>query len=275
MNVKAKKNNKIIHIILIIGSISMLLPFIWMVLTSLKSLTESTQMPLTILPKVFVWKNYPEIFKQLPFVHYYINTIIMIVARVACAIVFSSMAAYSFARLKFPGRDLFFMLVLIQMMIPSQIFIIPQFLIVLKLGWLDSIQALIVPGLVSAFGTFLLRQFFLSVPDELEEAAILDGCNKWQIYYRIMLPLAKSGLIALGIFTALFAFKDLMWPLIVNMSPEKMTLSAGLASLKGQFSTNYPELMAGSMFAILPMLIIFIAFQKQFVQGIATTGSKN
>lgn len=275
MNVKAKKNNKIIHIVLIIGSISMLLPFIWMVLTSLKSLTESTQMPLTILPKVFVWKNYPEIFKQLPFAHYYINTIIMIVARVACAIVFSSMAAYGFARLKFPGRDLFFMLVLIQMMIPSQIFIIPQFLIVLKLGWLDSIKALIVPGLVSAFGTFLLRQFFLSVPDELEEAAILDGCNKWQIYYRIMLPLAKSGLIALGIFTALFAFKDLMWPLIVNMSPEKMTLSAGLASIKGQFSTNYPELMAGSMFAILPMLIIFIAFQKQFVQGIATTGSKN
>lgn len=167
------------------------------------------------------------------------------------------------------------MLVLIQMMIPVQIFIIPQYLLVAKLGLLNTVTALVIPGIVSAFGTFLLRQFFFSIPVELEEAAILDGCNRWQIFWKIMLPLAKSGLVALGIFTALFAWKDLMWPLIVNMSPNKMPLAAGLAALQGQYSSNFPQIMAGSMLAIWPMLIIFIIFQKHFVQGISTTGSKS
>ena len=140
------------------------------------------------------------------------------------------MAAYAFARLNFPGKKIFFALVLFQMMIPAQIFIVPQFLLVQKLGLLNTISALVIPGIVSAFGTFLLRQFFMGLPKELEEAAKLDGCNTWQTFYKVMLPLARSGLVALGIFTALFAFKDLMWPLVVNMSVDKMTLSAGLAS---------------------------------------------
>lgn len=134
---------------------------------------------------------------------------------------------------------------------------------------------MIVPGFVSAFGTFLLRQLFLSLPTELEEAGILDGCNRWQIYWYIMMPLAKSGMVAVGIFTSLFAWKDLLWPLIVNMSINKMPLSSGLASLNGQYNTNYPELMAGAMIAIIPMIVLFFIFQKQFIQGIATTGSKN
>ena len=274
MSVKSKSSKPIIHIVLIIGAISMLTPFIWMLLTSLKTLTEATRIPPVIFPEILQWSNYTEVMKLLPFGMFYLNTIIMIIARVAFAVVFSSMAAYAFARLKFPGKNFFFMLILIQMMVPSQIFIIPQYLIVLKLGWLNSIQALILPGVVSAFGTFLLRQFFIGVPMELEEAAILDGCNKWQIYTKIMLPLAKSGLIALGIFTSLFAYKDLMWPLIVNMSTDKMPLAAGLASLQGQYSTHYEQIMAGSMIAIWPMLLIFIIFQKHFIQGIAGTGSK-
>lgn len=275
MSVKSKSGKNIIHIILIIGAISMLTPFIWMALTSLKTLAEATRMPPVIFPKILMWSNYTEVVKLLPFATFYLNTIIMIIARVACAIVFSSMAAYAFARLKFPGKNFFFMIVLIQMMIPTQIFIIPQFLIVMKLGLLNTVTALIVPGIVSAFGTFLLRQFFIGIPMELEEAAILDGCNKWQIYTKIMMPLAKSGLIALGIFTSLFAFKDLMWPLIVNMSTDKMPLAAGLASLQGQYGTHYEQIMAGSMIAIWPMLIIFIIFQKHFIQGIAGTGSKS
>ncbi len=275
MSVESKSRKPIIHIILIIGAISMLTPFIWMFLTSLKTLTEATKIPTVIFPRHLQWSNYTEVVKLLPFGMFYLNTIIMMVARVAFAVIFSSMAAYAFARLKFPGRNFFFMLVLIQMMVPSQIFIIPQFLIVLKLGWLNSIKALIMPGVVSAFGTFLLRQFFIGIPIELEEAAILDGCNKWQIYTKIMMPLAKSGLIALGIFTSLFAFKDLMWPLIVNMSTDKMPLAAGLASLQGQYMTHYEQIMAGSMIAIWPMLLIFIIFQKQFIKGIASTGSKN
>lgn len=275
MSVKSKKNNFIIHIILIIGSVAMLLPFLWMILTSLKTLTESTTIPPTILPKSMKWSNYKDVWNLLPFPKFYINTILMLIGRIAGSLFFSAMAAYAFARINFPGKNLFFMIVLIQMMVPGQIFIIPQYLLVSKLGWLNTVKALIVPGVVSAFGTFLLRQFFLGIPNELEEAAILDGCNRWQIFYKIMLPLTKSGLVALGIFTSLFAWKDLMWPLIVNMSIDKMPLSSGLASLQGQYSTNFPQLMAGSMIAIWPMLLIFIIFQKQFIEGIATTGSKN
>ncbi|MDF2503536.1 carbohydrate ABC transporter permease [Clostridium sp.] len=275
MNEKFKSGNLIVHIFLIIGSVCMLLPFVWMFLTSVKTLTESTMVPPTIIPKIFSWSTYKDVWNQLPFAQFYINTFLMILFRVIFSVFFSATAAYAFARIKFPGRDILFMIVLIQMMVPGQLFIIPQYILVSKLGLLNSIPALVVPGVVSAFGTFLLRQFFIGMPIELEEAAILDGCNRWQIFWKIMMPLTKSGLIALGIFTALFAWKDLMWPLIVNASMDKMPLASGLASLSGQYSTNFPQLMAGSMIAIWPMLLIFIIFQKQFIAGIASTGSKN
>jgi ABC-type sugar transport system, permease component len=275
MKERLKSKKVIIHSILIIGSLAMLLPFIWMVITSLKTLTESTQVPPTIIPKEFKLSNYKDVWDLLPFGVFYINTILMLIFRILGSVFFSAMAAYAFARIKFPGRNAFFMIVLVQMMIPGQLFIIPQYNIVSKLGLLNSIPALVIPGVISAFGTFLLRQFFIGIPNELEEAATLDGCNRWQIFWKIMMPLTRSGLIALGIFTALFAWKDLMWPLIVNVSIDKMPLSSGLASLQGQYSTNFPQLMAGSMIAIWPMLLLFIIFQKQFIEGIASTGSKS
>ena len=210
----------------------------------------------------------------LPFFKFYFNTIIVIVIRVVISTFFAAMAAYGFARIKFPGRDILFMFVLIQMMVPGQIFIIPQYLMLQRLGMLNSISALVFPGIVTAFGTFLLRQFFMGLPDELEEAAVIDGANKWQIFVHVMLPLARSGMISLSIFTALFAWKELMWPLIVNADIEKMPLSAGLAQLIGQFATNYPVLMAGSVLAIIPMIIIFVIFQKQFINGVALSGGK-
>ena len=268
------KRNTLTHTILIIGAIIMIVPFLWMILTSIKTLGESIQMPPKIIPSQIYWENYSAVMKILPFAQFYINTILMIAGRVIGSVLFSAMAAYACARLKFPGKNIFFGLVLFQMMIPGQLFIIPQFLIVQKLGLLNTVSALIVPGIVSAFGTFLLRQFFMGLPKDLEEAAKLDGCTIWQTFYKIMLPLARSGMVALGIFTALFAFKDLMWPLIVNMSIDKMTLASGLASLQGQFSTNYPQLMAGSLLAIWPMVLVFIIFQKKFIEGIATSGGK-
>jgi len=274
MKERFKLGNMTIHTLLIIGSLVMLLPFIWMVITSLKSLTESIIVPPTIIPNDFKWSNYQEVWGLLPFAKFYLNTTLMLLFRIIGSVFFSAMAAYAFARIQFPGRDFFFMIILVQMMIPSQLFIIPQYDLVSKLGLLNSIPALVIPGIVSAFGTFLLRQFFIGIPNELEEAAILDGCNRWQIFWKIMMPLTRSGLIALGIFTALFAWKDLMWPLIVNVSIDKMPLASGLASLQGQYSTNFPQLMAGSMIAIWPMLILFIVFQKQFIEGIASTGSK-
>ena len=274
MKAKIKNSSLLIHIILIIGAVIMILPFLWMLLTSLKTVGEAVQVPPKIFPGSPQFNNYSEVLNILPFSKFYINTILMLIGRVIGSVFFSAMAAYACARLNFPGKNIFFGLVLFQMMIPSQIFIIPQFLFVQKLGLLNTVSALIVPGIVSAFGTFLLRQFFMGLPKDLEEAAKLDGCNTWQTFYKIMLPLSRSGLVALGIFTALFAFKDLMWPLIVNMSLDKMTLSAGLASLQGQFTTNYPQLMAGSLLAIWPMLLIFIVFQKKFIEGIATSGGK-
>jgi len=273
-NLNKNKRHILIHAILIITAGIMILPFLWMILTSLKTLSESVQMPPKIFPEVIQWDNYPAVMKTLPYTTFYVNTILMMAGRVIGTVIFSAMAAYACARLNFPGKNIFFGLVLVQMMIPGQIFVIPQFLIVQKLGLLNTVSALIVPGVVSAFGTFLLRQFFMGLPKELEEAARLDGCTIWQTFYKIMFPLSRSGLIALGIFTALFAFKDLMWPLIVNISVNKMTLSSGIASLSGQYSTNYPQLMAGSLLAIWPMLLIFIIFQKSFIEGISTSGGK-
>lgn len=264
-----------IHTVLIIGAVIMILPFVWMVLTSFKSVAESTSMnPFVIFPDKWHVENFIEVIKQNDFFRLYFNTFAMMVFRVIASVVFSAMAAYAFARLQFPGRDFFFGLVLFQMMIPTQIFIIPQYLMVDRLGMRNTIFALVFPGLVSAFGTFLLRQFFMGLPKELEEAATLDGCNIGQTFIKVMLPLTKSGLIALSIFTALFAFKDLMWPMIVNTNSNAATLSSALAKIQSAYSVNYPQLMAASVLAIWPMLLVYIMFQKQFIEGIATSGGK-
>lgn len=270
-----KRKHGLIHLVLILGAVTMLVPFYWMLVTSLKTLVESTQVPPTLWPQTFVWANYSDVWHSLPFAAFYLNTFGMIAFRIIGSVFFSATAAYAFARLEFPGRDLLFGIVLVTMMIPGQLFLTPQYEIVAQLGQVDTLFALVMPGIVSAFGTFLLRQFFLGIPKELEEAAILDGCSRWQIFWKVMLPLARSGLVALGIFTALFAWKDLMWPLIVNTSLDEMPLASGLASLQGQYSTNFPQLMAGSVIAIWPMVVLFIIFQKQFIQGVAGTGSKS
>ncbi|NOU74062.1 ABC transporter permease subunit [Paenibacillus sp. LMG 31458] len=279
MNTKIHQRKSVqtgfIHLILILGAVIMVTPFIWMFLTSVKTLGESTAIPPVLLPKTFQWSNYTKVFVNLPFFTFYWNTFITTLVKVIGQLIICSLAAYAFARINFPGRHFFFILMLSVLMVPGQVFLIPQYMIMKDLGWLNSLTALIVPGLFSAFGTFLLRQFFMTLPHELEEAAKLDGCNQFRIYWQIMLPLAKSGMIALAIFTMLWSWNDLMWPLIVNSSPDKMVLSAGIAFLQGEHKTNYTIIMAGSMMAILPMIIIFFIFQRSFIQGIAFTGSKS
>lgn len=267
-------NHIVIYTVLILGTVVMIFPFIWMILTSFKTLSESLQFPPEILPESWNLMNYKDVCEQLPFVNFFANTMLLILFRILFAVAFSAMAAFAFARIQFPGKNILFILVLMPMMVPSQIFVLPQYLFVSKIGLTNTIAALVLPGMASTFGIFLLRQFFFGIPDELEEAAILDGCNPGQVFVRIMLPLVKPGLVSLAIFTALFAYKDLLWPLIVNTSVEKMPLSSGLAMLQGQYTTNYPQLMAGAVIAIIPMIILFLIFQKQFVEGIATTGSK-
>ena len=259
---------------LIIGALIMVFPFVWMILTSLKTVPESMQVPPTIFPKELITTNFGDAMKSLPFLKLYLNTGLMIFFRVICAVAFSSMAGYAFAMLEFRGKKLLFGIVLVQMSLPSQIFIIPQYQMVAKMGMANTIFALVFPGIVSAFGVFFLRQTYMGIPKEIGEAAYLDGCNQWQTFYKIMFPLTGTSVAALTIFTAVFAYSDLMWPLVVNSDLSMMTLSSGLATLRGQFTTNFPVLMAGSLLAMLPMVILYLIFQKQFIEGIATTGGK-
>nr|WP_274655199.1 carbohydrate ABC transporter permease [Paenibacillus humicola] len=263
-----------IHLLLAIGAFIMVVPFAWMILTSLKSIGEATQVPPAIFPRSYHWENYVNIFGTLPFMSFYWNTIVTTIAKTAGQLLFCSLAAYAFARIEFPGKNVLFIVLLSVLMVPQQTYQIPLYLIMVKMNWLNTLTALIVPGLTSAFGTFLLRQFFMSLPKDVEESAKIDGCNHFVIYYRILLPLAKPGLVSLAILTALWSWNDFLWPIIVNNSPDKMTLSAGLASLQGQYETDYPMLMAGSVLATAPMLILFIFLQRNFIEGIALSGTK-
>ncbi len=262
------------YLFFIIGSIVMIFPFIWMLLTSFKTVAESMQIPPDFFPAQWIIDNFKDAMASLPFGALYKNTILLIFWRVVCAVAFSSMAGYAFAKLNFKGKNLLFSLVLVQMMLPSQIFITPQYQMLAKLGLTNTIFALVFPGLVSAFGTFFLRQAYMGIPDEISEAAYLDGCNQWQTFVKVMVPLTTSSMAALAVFTAVFAYGDLMWPLIANTDLKMMTLSSGLATLRGQFNTNFPVMMAGSLLAMIPMVVLYLFFQKQFIEGVAMTGGK-
>lgn len=263
------------YFVLSVGALVMILPFLWMILTSFKTISESTQMnPFVIFPSKLRMDAFINVIRKMDFLRLYINTILMIFFRIVCAVMTATMAGYAFARLRFPGKRICFALVLFQMMVPTQIFIIPQYLMVSKLGLLNTMFSLVFPGLITAFGTFLLRQNYMALPKDLEEAARLDGCNIGQTFLYVMMPLTKSSMVALGIFTALFAYKELMWPLIANTEQKTMTLAPALSKLQGQFSSNFPELMAASLISCIPMIIVFLIFQRQFVEGIATSGAK-
>jgi len=269
-----KTQKSIVHILLIVGSLIMVLPFIWMILTAGKTIPETMSIPPVIFPEDFQWENFSRAWNALPFLDFFINTFIMIIVRIITTTVFSTMAAFALAKLEFPGKKLFFWMVLTQLMIPPQIYMTPHYIYAQNLGLLDTIAGLIMPGIVSAFGTFLLRQHFMQLPDELMEAAIIDGASIWQVFWKVYFPLAKSGMVALGIFTALNSYKSLMWPLIVNISEEKLPLSAGLALLQDTFTNDFPILMAGAVISVIPIILLYILFQRQFEEGISTTGGK-
>lgn len=272
---KVKLSNVVIYIVLIFFAFVMIVPFIWMFLTAFKTTAETMQVdPFVLVPSVWQVENFGKVIKAMNFTKLYINTLAMIGLRVLCACLTATIAGYAFARLEFKGKNLMFGIVLLQMMIPVQIFIIPQYVMVSKLHLTNSIWGLVFPGLVSAFGTFLLRQAYMGLPRDLEDAARLDGCNIPQTFLYVMAPLAKSSMVALGIFTAVFAYKDLMWPMIVCPDSNKTTLASALAKMNGQYAQKYPELMMAALISCIPMIIIYIFFQKQFIEGIATSGGK-
>jgi multiple sugar transport system permease protein len=250
-----------------------LLPFLWMLSTSLRTLPAVVSDPFA-LPLPPLWGNYPAVFAAIPFGRSYLNTIYVTLARSLGVLLTSSMAAYAFARLRFPGRDVLFAAYLGTMMIPSQVTMIPTFALMRLLGWRDTYAALIVPQLTSAFGTFLLRQFFLTLPTSLEEAAVIDGCSPLGIFRHVILPLGKPALATLAVFTFLGAWNDFMWPLIMTDSPERFVLSVALSYLQQTNYTDWPRLMAGAVMTLLPVLAVFVAAQRTFVEGIALTGIK-
>lgn len=274
MNKTRNKSNLIVHIILLLGVGITVFPFLWMVLTSFKSVAEAMAIPPTMFPKEFTIKPYQDIFETLPFARIYFNNIVTTVIVVVGQVTFCTMAAYAFARIEFPGKNAIFVIILSILMVPGQIFLIPQYMIIQKLGLVNTMTALFLPSLFSAFGTFLMRQFFMTLPKELEEAALLDGCNRFQIFGKIMLPLVKPGIVALVIFVAKFAWNDFMWPLIVNSDPSKMKLAPALSLMRGQYANNFPGQMAGAVISVIPMVILFFIFQKQFIEGVAHTGVK-
>ena len=262
------------HIFIYILAFFTAAPFIWMILTSVKDMGEIYVCPPKWFPSVIHFDNYKKVFEAAPFGRYYLNSIMVAVLVTLGQLVTCSMAAYAFARLKFWGRNVLFFIFLGTMMIPYNVTMIPSFMVLYWLGWVDSYQALIVPGLASAFGVFLLRQFFMTIPKELEEAAVIDGASKLTILRKIIVPLSKPALATLAIFTFMGVFNDFIWALIVINSENMRTVQLGLAIFRDRYLTQWDLLMAGSVTAVLPILIVFFFAQKYFIKGITLSGLK-
>ncbi len=262
------------HLVLLPIALVMIVPLIWMVLTSLQTLNETRHYPPTLLPASPQWSNYGEVLRQAPFGRWFLNTLIVTVASVLGNLLFCSMAGYAFARIKFFGRDVVFILVLATLMIPFQVVIIPTFLIVRHLGLIDTLGALILPNLAGAFGIFMLRQFFRTLPIELEEAARIDGASRIGVLFKIVLPLSGPALATLAVITFMWTWNDFLWPLVTIYNPNNMTLQLGMANFQGAHQSATNLLMAANVMSVLPVLLLFFFAQRYFVRGIATTGLK-
>ncbi|HZU46586.1 MAG TPA: carbohydrate ABC transporter permease [Mycobacterium sp.] len=248
-----------------------LFPILWALSGSLKTEGEVT-MP-KLLPSHPRWSNYSEVFSLLPLWRMFFNTVLYAGCVTAGHVFFCSLAGYAFARLRFRGRDALFVLYLGTLMVPLTVTVIPQFILMRIFGWADTPWAMIVPGLFgSAFGTYLMRQFFRTLPDELEEAAILDGCTPWQIYWRILLPHTKPALMVLAVLTWVNVWNDFLWPLVMIQRNSIATLTLGLVRMQGEYVARWPVLMAASMMVLLPLVIVYAVAQRSFIRGIAVSG---
>ena len=269
-----------IYVALLIGAVSMIAPFLWMLSTSLKNPNDVLAFDKVWwkewLPMSFVWQNYVKVWqmKTVPFAMFYLNSLFVSICITVGQVATSAMAAYAFARLSFPGRDKLFFGYLATMMIPGTVTMIPVFILLRHLGWIDTYKALILPGVFSAYGTFMLRQFFLTLPKDLEDAAKIDGCNYFRIFWHIIIPLSKPALATLTTFTFMGFWGSYMWPLIIIQSEGLRTLPIGLASFVGRYSAEYSLWMAASVIALVPVLLLFMFNQRYFQEGIKMSGIK-
>jgi multiple sugar transport system permease protein len=262
-----------VHFILIPLALLMVTPLAWMVVTSIQTPNEARQFP-PVFPSGIHWQNYTDAIHAAPFGRFFLNSFIVTGATVVGNLVLCSLAGYAFARFRFFGRDVLFVILLATLMIPFQVVMIPIFLIMRHLGLVDSLGALILPNLVTPFGIFLMRQFFRTLPIELEEAARIDGCSRLGTLVRIVLPLSGPALATLAVIAFLWNWNDFLWPLVVIQSQNHMTLQLGLSTFQGAHSTAWTQLMAGNVLAVLPMLVVFLVAQRHFVNSIASAGIK-
>jgi multiple sugar transport system permease protein len=262
------------HLFLIAGSLVMVVPFLWMLSSSLKTVNQMYLFPPVWIPTPFIWSNYTYMFQSAPWGLFFFNTLKITFFVVLGQLIFCSMAAYAFARLKFPGRDFMFTVYLATMMIPFQVTMIPVFKIIKTFGWLNTHYALIVPALFSAFGTFMLRQCLLTMPKELDQSAMIDGASYPQIYWHIMLPNIKPALTTLAVFTFMGTWNDFLGPLIYINKLELKTLTLGLATFQGTYTTQWTYLMAGTVIVTIPVLLVYVFAQRYFVEGIVMSGLK-
>jgi multiple sugar transport system permease protein len=266
----------VLHLLLSVGAVAMVLPFVWMVSTSFKELAQVFVYPPEWIPDPFVWQNYPRALTAVPFGRWFLNSLIIAVMVTVGQLLTCSLAGFTFARMRFPGKNVLFLIYLGTMMIPHHVTIIPIFVMMNALGLVNTFWPLIIPGLASAWGTFLFRQFFLTLPQELEDAAKIDGSSFFRIYTQIFMPLAKPVLATLGVFTFMGSWNDFLGPLIFLQSRDLKTLTIGLLQFRADFQGmgNWPVMMAGVVISVLPVLVAFVIGQKYFVRGIALTGIK-
>jgi multiple sugar transport system permease protein len=262
---------------LVLLTLAFLAPLLWMLSTSLKPNFQTTQSPPQWIPQQFSSEGYSTVLTtstQTPVLKWFLNSVLAATGHTLLVLVTASMAAYALARMNFRGRNLMFAVIVATLVIPQFVFIIGNYLIVDSFGWLDTILAVAVPGAANAFGVFFLRQFFLSLPGELEEAALIDGANRFQIFTRVILPLSKAPLATLAVLSFLTNWNDFLWPVYVLFSPQSLTLPPGLSILQGAYTTNYTIVMAGGVLASIPALIIYLFAQRYVIEGVSRSGLK-
>jgi ABC-type sugar transport system, permease component len=265
----------LIYLTLVAGSALFVMPLVWMLSTSLKGDIGLFDLPPKWIPETFYWDNYKKAVQSFPFLRYTVNTVWITLLSVIGALLSSSFIAYAFAKLKWPGRNIWFVVLLGTMMLPPQVTMIPLFLFFKQLGWIDTYLPLTVPYFFgSAFYIFLMRQFFMTIPKELSEAAKIDGSTEFYIWWRIFIPLSKPALATLAIFTFMMAWNDFLGPLIYLNDPDQFTLALGLRSFQQQYGTRWNVMMAASLIVMLPTLVMFFSFQKYFIEGVTLTGVK-
>jgi ABC-type glycerol-3-phosphate transport system permease component len=271
---RLKGANLFVWLVLVVGALVVAFPLYWMFATAVRPKKEIFSGGFDLVPSTFVWSNFSDAWNKLPWDQFYINSIAIAAIAVPITVFINLLAGYTFAKYKFPGRDILFLLMISTLMIPIQVIMVPEFLIVAKLGWVNTWWGVLVPRAAEAFGLFMVRQFMVSIPDELIEAARLDGAGEFTIFRRVVLPLSWPVIAVLSIFTFMWRWNDFAWPLVVLQEQSSYTVPLGLSLMQGQYFTDWTGLMSMSLLSIIPMMLVFIFFQRYFIQGIASTGLK-